>query len=184
MAPSKTQETFAVGSRPYLPVALADLTGDAGGLDIVVTDYGGNSLSVLLNQGKGSFAPARTLATNQGPLATLVDDFNGDGLPDLATINNHDGTISVLLGTGNGKFESAPAGSGVGLNDTPLYGDFNGDGIPDTVVLDQSGNITLPSRPGRLDECVRKPHRDPEPRPASALHHRNPDQLSARDRGC
>ena len=71
----------------------------------------------------------------------MVGDFNGDGLPDLATISNHDSTIGMLLGNGVGGFETAPAGSGVGLSDTPLYGDFNGDGIADTVVLDQSGEI-------------------------------------------
>ena len=97
------QQTYAVGSRPY-SVALADLTGD-GRLDIVTTDYGSNSVSVLLNQGRGTFAAPQTWATGQEPIATLIGDFNGDGIPDLATIGNHDSTIGVLLGEGNGAFE-------------------------------------------------------------------------------
>ncbi len=81
------------------------------------------------------------MATDQEPLETIVGDFNGDGIPDLATVNNHDSTISVLLGKGNGSFDQAPAGSGVGLTDTPLLGDFNGSGLGGTVVLDESGKI-------------------------------------------
>ena len=132
-------QTFAVGSRPY-SVAVADLTGD-GRPDIVTTNYGGNSVSVLLNNGDGSFGEPQTFATDQSPVQTVVADVNGDGRPDLVTVSNHDSAIGVLLGKGNGTFEPAPAGSGVGVSDTPFLADLTGDGIPDSVVLDDSGNI-------------------------------------------
>ena len=77
------QQAFAVGSRPY-SVAVADLIGD-GRPDIVTTDYGSNSVSVLLNNGGGSFRRAADVRHRQrtGPDRWSAD-FNGDGLPDLA----------------------------------------------------------------------------------------------------
>ena len=131
---------LAVGSRPYF-VALADLTGD-GRLDIVTTDYGQQQRERPLEPGRRLVcALRRPWPPTKNRSRPLVGDFNGDGLPDLATINNHDNTIGVLLGNGTGLFEPAPAGSGVGLTDTPLLGDFSGNGIAGSVVLDQSGEI-------------------------------------------
>ena len=97
-------------------------------------------MSVLLNNGDGTFGHQQTFATDLSPVQTIVGDVNGDGRPDLVTVSNHDSAIGVLLGEGNGTFEPVAAG-GVGLSDTPLLADFNGDGIPSTVVLDRSGNI-------------------------------------------
>ena len=121
-------------------MAVADLTGD-GRPDLVTTNYGGNSVSVLLNNGGGSFGAPQTFATDESPVETVVADVNGDGRPDLVTVNNHDSAFGVLLGKGNGTFEPAPAGSGVGVSDTPFLVDLTGNGILDSVVLDHSGNI-------------------------------------------
>ena len=127
------------------------MTGD-GKPDIVTTNYGSDNVSVLLNNGDGSFLSQQTFATDLSPVQTVVADVNGDGRPDLVTVSNHDSAIGVLLGKGDGTFEPAPAGSGVGLSDTPFLADFNGDGIADSVVLDRSGDILfragLPGDPG------------------------------------
>ena len=73
-------------------------------------------MSVLLNNGDGSFCSQQTFATDLEPVQTVVADVNGDGRPDLVTVSNHDSAIGVLLGKGDGTFEPAPAGSGVGLS--------------------------------------------------------------------
>ena len=121
-------------------MAAADLTGD-GKLDIITTNYGSDTVSVLLNNGDGSFLNQQTFATDLEPVLAVVADVNGDGRPDLVTASNHDSAIGVLLGKGDGTFEPAPAGSGVGLADTPFLADFTGNGIADSVVLDRSGDI-------------------------------------------
>ncbi len=145
----RPQQTHAVGSRPY-SVAVADLNGD-GNPDIVTTNYGGDSVSVLLNSG-GTFGNQQTFATDLSPVQTIVADVNGDGRPDLVTVSNHDSATGVLLGKGDGTFEPAAAGSGVGLSDTPFLADVNGDGIPDSIVLDRSGNILFRAGlPGAAD---------------------------------
>jgi hypothetical protein len=64
----------------------------------------------------------------------VADDFNGDGVIDLAVANAGSGTVSIFLGDGDGTFVlvSSPytGGSPNGL----VAGDFNGHGKPDLAV--------------------------------------------------
>ena len=77
--------------------------------------HGDNTSSVLLNNGDGSFQAPLTFATGtQQPVQTLVADVNGDGLPDLVTVSNHDSAIGVLLNTGADTFEPASAAAASG----------------------------------------------------------------------
>jgi hypothetical protein len=54
-------------------------------------------VSVLLNDGKGTFATRVDYSTGLGPSAIAALDVNGDGRPELATSNQLDDTITVLL---------------------------------------------------------------------------------------
>ena len=42
------------------------------------------------------------------PYAIAVGDFNGDGIQDLATVDNYSNNVTVLLGNGSGGFTAAP----------------------------------------------------------------------------
>jgi len=125
------------------PVALlpGDFNGD-GSLDLAVANFGDGTVTVLLGNGDGTFTEAAgspvTVGTQPGSVA--MEDFNGDGIPDLAVANFGDGTVTILLGTGDGTFTEA-AGSPVSAGITPYSvaaGDFNGDGIPDLAVANGS----------------------------------------------
>ncbi len=88
----------------------------------------------------GTFLGAPTYATGNNPIAIAVADFNGDGRPDPAVANNHDGNVSVLLGNADGTFQAA---INYGAGTTPksiVAGDFNGDGRMDLVVANAMSN--------------------------------------------
>jgi Bacterial Ig-like domain (group 3)/FG-GAP-like repeat/FG-GAP repeat len=69
-------------------------------------------------------------------------DFNGDGIPDLAVVNNsYSGTVSVLLGNGDGTFNQNPASYAVGhIPQFVTVADLNHDGFLDIVVANTFSN--------------------------------------------
>jgi hypothetical protein len=81
-----------------------------------------------------AFVAQAAYATGRGPIGIVQADLNGDGKPDLATVNRADGTVDVFFGVGNGTFTGPvvlPVGSGpVAI----AAGDVNGDQLPDLVV--------------------------------------------------
>jgi hypothetical protein len=103
--------TVPVGSSPYGVVA-ADFNHD-GNLDLAVANTIDNTVTVLLGTGNGTFTASAGSPISVGsvPEAIAVVDFNGDGIPDLATANYADGvsgTVSFLLGHGDGAFVRQP----------------------------------------------------------------------------
>jgi hypothetical protein len=123
------------GSMPS-DIAVADVNAD-GKPDVLTTNYGTNSVSVLLGTGTGTFAAAVAYSTGSGsmPNGLAVADVNADGRPDLITANSSTQAIGVLLNSGSGTFAAAvpyPTGTAVPIN--VAVGDVNGDGRPDIVT--------------------------------------------------
>src|SRR5262249_49528435 len=94
-------------------VAVGDFNQD-GILDLVVANNGSypfytdGDVSVLLGNGDGSFQAPLSYHAGESPYAVVVDDFNGDGFPDVATANWNSNNVTVLL---NAVDWSAPATS-------------------------------------------------------------------------
>jgi Ca2+-binding RTX toxin-like protein/methionine-rich copper-binding protein CopC len=129
---------FAIDGLFNAAVITADLNGD-GKADLIVTGISSynytSNISVLLNNGDGSFAPKTDYAID-GSINT-VTDLNGDGIADIILMNGYDystniSKVSVLLNNGDGTFaakvDSAIEGS---LNTVT---DLNGDGKADLIV--------------------------------------------------
>ena len=112
--------TVAVGQDPDALVA-ADFNGD-GLPDLAVAVAGGlpgtGGVTILTGIGDGTFQTAETITLGKisNPVAMVLGDFNGDGLPDLAVADYFSEDVTVLLNSGHGAFQSATP---VGLRRTP-----------------------------------------------------------------
>ena len=140
--------SWAVGTAPAW-IATGDFNGD-GHPDLVVPNAGpgsaGTTLSVLINQGNGAFAPPATYTVGQYPLFVAVADLDQDGHPDLAVGNAASSSITLLFGKSDGTFErSASLSIPAGVSSLAV-GDFNRDKIPDLAALGgsyDSGVVTV-----------------------------------------
>jgi FG-GAP-like repeat/FG-GAP repeat len=106
----RARRDFRAGSGPR-SIAIGDLNRDSKP-DLVTanhnTAFGGggafvDSVSVLLNEGDGSFRPKLDYRprVERGFGSVAIGDLNGDGKPDVATGNDtNPGTDSVLLNKG------------------------------------------------------------------------------------
>ena len=135
---------IAAGSYP-ISVAVGDFNGD-GVQDLAVADRIDNTITVLLGNGSGGFAPATSspFAAGTTPWSLVVGDFNGDGVLDLA-VANAGGFVSVFLGNGLAGFSAGPGSPfTVGVHLLCLaVGDFNGDGFQDLATADANNNNVI-----------------------------------------
>ncbi|HLZ93439.1 MAG TPA: FG-GAP-like repeat-containing protein [Candidatus Acidoferrum sp.] len=92
--------TFFVGDR--FPITLSLLSGSLGTAGNSTT----NSNSFLGVPTSTTF-PETSFAVGNNPVALAANDFNSDGLPDLAVANRGDNTISILLNQELGNFVAA-----------------------------------------------------------------------------
>ena len=99
---SFTNETrYSTGAVAYPnSVAVDDLNKD-NTLDIVVTNWGTNSLGVFLGLGNGTFSSIVPIQIAYGshPFFVVIGDFNNDGKADFAVANNGTDSLNILLQT-------------------------------------------------------------------------------------
>lgn len=122
-------------------IVTADFNRD-GNLDLVTANWNSSDISVLLGNGDGTFKPAVNYLIGRLSSATNVmatADFNGDGKPDLAIVNN--GGIGISLGNGDGTFQPQVTYAAGGYS--VAVADINRDGKLDLVTTgsDSTGSV-------------------------------------------
>jgi hypothetical protein len=114
----------------------------------------------------GQFEPRVNYRVGSNPDSIAIGDFNGDGLPDVATANSGQPPgVGVVLGNGDGTFKPVvtyPAGK---IPYAIVTADFNGDGKLDLAVVDVSlkvVNILLGNGDGSF-QSPKTQHAGPSP---------------------
>ena len=154
----KTPATsIPVGTQPRA-IVTADFDGD-GHQDFAVANFADSTLSVFLGgvdtNGNSTFTPVAgspfALPANvSGPVAMTVADFNADGKPDIAIVNQTtlanpsvaQGNVVVLQGNGDGTFTQFP-GSPIAVGQNPVAiasGDLDGNASADLAVVNKTDN--------------------------------------------
>jgi hypothetical protein len=152
---------YGTGSRSQF-IATADFNQD-GKLDLVVANYGSNTVGVLLGNGDGTFQTQVSFGVGNGPIAVAARDFNGDGKLDLAVANYNKFSQTNTCGNSVGAAKSCtitvtfkPTAHGgvvrgdVSISDnggsSPQHVSLSGTGTPIShsgyCEVDSNGNLT------------------------------------------
>jgi hypothetical protein len=124
-------DTLVVGRGPRA-VVCRDFDGD-GYIDLAVTNYVSNNISILINRGDGAFEAQRTIYVS-GPWAIDAFDYDNDGDQDLV-VAEYDNNNVVFFNNNAGSFNR---NASLAIPSTPIAfakGDFNADADTDLAVI-------------------------------------------------
>ncbi|WP_185937302.1 FG-GAP-like repeat-containing protein [Chitinophaga polysaccharea] len=138
-----------LGIRPNYFV-VKDINGDKRP-DLIISDYDKNTLFVLQNStslpGQISFTQVDKLNTGSGPVDCLVEDLDGDKMPDIAVANLFDNSLSIYMNTSSpnsqAHFAEAKVEISVKSPSSLAAGDLDNDGMPEIAVSSEKDNNTV-----------------------------------------
>ena len=149
----RSVQNLNVGARPHGIVAL-DVDGD-GDLDLVVASENGDALTLLRNDGTGSFGNRTDFADDDGDCKYSLGagDMDGDGIIDLVVGTCSQNRMLVLTGNGDGTFTETENIGSAGYAWKLALGDVNNDGKLDVAQangFDNNAVILLGNGDGTL----------------------------------
>src|SRR5258708_3259656 len=143
-----------------LPVAVVsgDLDGNASA-DLAIVNKTDNSVTVLLNNGDGTFraGPNSPLTTAANPTGIALADFNQDGHADIAVTGGDTNTFRVFFGVAAGLFTlgfEPPAGPSGSTPTAIVTAQLVSGGFPDVAITNNvtgaAGDVTVVLSPASL----------------------------------
>ena len=144
----KPAAPIPVGNQPSsIAVGTFNTNNGDSNVGFVVTNFKDSTLSVFDGKGDGTFSPVtgspfKLPPTATGPVAITVADFDGDGLPDLAIVNQTTKNVTILKGNGNSTFTEFP-NSPLAVGNLPVAiasGTLSGSNGPALAVVNQQDN--------------------------------------------
>ena len=135
---------FATGLNPT-SLAIADIDGD-GKLDLAITNFGDNSVSVIRNTGSVggvNFTSKVDFATGLNPFSLVIGNIDGDANLDLAIANYGSNSVSILrnIGTSGIINFATKLDFTAGTNPWSIaIGDIEGDGKLDLTTTNLGSN--------------------------------------------
>ncbi|HLA62822.1 MAG TPA: FG-GAP-like repeat-containing protein [Rhodothermales bacterium] len=127
------------------PVETGDFDGD-GDMDAVIANTGGNRVSVLLNDGPGTFTTRTSYLAGQAVRGLAVLDLDGDGIDEIVTGNYTADNVTVLKGGAGGTFGAPQA----------LAGTYDGPYALSVADADADGRLDLylATRPNQMVQTL------------------------------
>ncbi len=122
------------------PSEMADFNND-GDMDIATSNGDDSTVSILLGDGDGTFAPQQVVAVATTPHGMAALDVDGDADIDLVVASDGGNTMSLMINNGSGVFGASTQFDSGGNGEYALAaGDMNGDAILDLVVGTRNDN--------------------------------------------
>ena len=117
----------------------ADLDGD-GKLDLVASDHNGEGVSIYYGAKSGvSVAPVRLQGAARQPAQVLLEDFDGDGNPDLAVISRIEASVAIFFNEGNRRFSPPVTFTLPAVASGMMSADLRSSGFPDLLLASAQG---------------------------------------------
>ncbi len=143
------------------PISIATGSFGQAGHFLAVTDIASGDVTILTNQGGGSFSVAQTINFPVSTLTSVTAGDFGNGTVDLAVTDASTNVVYILRGNGDGTFQPHPIDT-LAVSAAPnslVAGDF-GNGHLDLAVADEGGNdvsVLLGNGNGTFQSAINTP---------------------------